>query len=255
LIEQHLAVLTGQSWFLAVDLLGTFAFALSGVIIAREENYSFFGCLVMALLPGVGGGLIRDIILDRSPPAMIASPVYVLLIMATVGISIVFLKTVDRLRGRSLIFFDVVAWFVQRRRRLPPKMLLGISDAVGLATFTVIGVLVAHRFDAEPLWLWGPAFAALTSSGGGIVRDVVRARADNPSLKGAFYAEISVFWGAIYSLFILFLEPMDWVTFPVVLGVTLAVMVGAFTMRMVALKRGHRAPLVSASKPFIREDW
>jgi len=255
LFESHLAALTGQSWFLAVDLLGTFAFALSGVIIAREENYSFFGCLVMALLPGVGGGLIRDVILDRSPPAILQSPVYVLLIVATVGISIAFLKTIDRLRGRSLLFFDVVSWFVRRRRRLPPMKLLAICDAVGLATFTVIGVLVAHRFDAEPLWLWGPAFAALTSSGGGIVRDVVRARADNPTLKGAFYAEISVFWGMIYSLFILFLEPMDWVTFPVVLGVTLLVMVGAFAMRMIALKRGHRAPLVSASKAPVREDW
>ena len=110
MFESHLAALTGQSWFLAVDLLGTFAFALSGVIIAREENYSFFGCLVMALLPGVGGGLIRDVILDRSPPAILQSPVYVLLIVATVGISIAFLKTIDRLRGRSLLFFDVVSW-------------------------------------------------------------------------------------------------------------------------------------------------
>lgn len=247
--------MSGQSWFLAVDLLGTFAFALSGVIIARQENYSFFGCLVMALLPGVGGGLIRDVILDRSPPAIIQSPVYVLLIVATVGVSIAFLKTVDRLRGRSLVFFDLVSWFVHRRWRLSPMMLLGIFDAIGLATFTVIGVLVAQRFDADPLWLWGPAFAALTSSGGGIVRDVVRAKADNPSLKGAFYAEISVLWGMIYSLFILFLEPMDWVTFPVVLAVTLLVMVGAFAMRMAALKRGHRAPLVSAGKAALREDW
>lgn len=247
--------LSGQSWFLAVDLLGTFAFALSGVIIAREENYSFFGCLVMALLPGVGGGLIRDIILDRSPPAILQSPVYVLLIMATVGISIAFLKTIDRLRGRSLIFFDVVDWFVRHRGRMSPRTLLGVSDAVGLATFTVIGVLVAHRMHAEPLWLWGPAFAALTSSGGGIVRDVVRARADNPTLKGAFYAEISVFWGLIYSLFILYLQPIAMVTFPVILAVTLMVMVGAFAMRMIALKRGFRAPLVSASRPPAREDW
>ncbi|MGX1307024.1 putative membrane protein YeiH [Amorphus suaedae] len=255
MIEHHLSTLSGQGWFLAVDLLGTFAFALSGVIIAREEDYSYFGCLVMALLPGVGGGLIRDVILDRSPPAILQSPIYVLLIVATVGVSIAFLKLVDRLRGRSLLFFDVVDWFVRHRNRLSPTLLLGVSDAIGLATFTVIGVLVAHRMDAHPLWLWGPAFAALTSSGGGIVRDVVRARADNPTLKGAFYAEISVLWGLIYSLFILYLQPMAMVTFPVVLAVTLVVMVGAFAMRMIAMRRGYRAPLVSPGKRVVREDW
>jgi len=255
LIDHHLQALAGQDWFLAVDLLGTFAFALSGVIIAREENYSFFGCLVMALLPGVGGGLIRDVILDRSPPAIIESPVYVLLILATVALSIGFLKTIDRLRGRSLVFFDLVAWFVQQRSRLPPMMLLGVSDAIGLATFTVIGVLVAHRYDADPLWLWGPAFAALTSSGGGIVRDVVRARADNPTLKGAFYAEISVFWGAVYSVFIVWIEPLAWVTLPVIIAATLFVMLGAFSMRMVAMRRNYRAPFVSAGRMAPRENW
>ena len=75
-------------------------------------------------------------------------------------------------------------------------------DALGLSTFAVVGVIVAVEAKIQPLWMWGPLLAALTGAGGGILRDVIRADADNPGLKGSFYAEVALIWGLVLSLFL-----------------------------------------------------
>ncbi|MCX6927526.1 MAG: immunoglobulin domain-containing protein [Verrucomicrobia bacterium] len=76
-------------------------------------------------------------------------------------------------------------------------------DALGLGAFTVVGVTVALESRCTPLWLWGPLLGAMTSAGGGILRDVVRADLDNPGLKGMFYAEVSLIWALAFSVFLL----------------------------------------------------
>ncbi|WP_448189576.1 trimeric intracellular cation channel family protein [Azospirillum sp. sgz301742] len=63
-------------WFLTIDLMGTVAFALSGITIARSERYSIFGALMLAWLPALGGGLIMDLIAGRNPPGILAQPSY-----------------------------------------------------------------------------------------------------------------------------------------------------------------------------------
>jgi hypothetical protein len=68
--------------------------------------------------------------------------------------------------------------------------------------FSVIGVIVAVESGASPLWLWGPLLAMLTGAGGGIMRDVIRADSNMPSLKGEFYAEVALIWGFLFSLFL-----------------------------------------------------
>src|SRR5699024_6703091 len=61
--------------FLALDLTGTFVFAVSGVLMGARGHFDVAGGLVLAMLPGIGGGMIRDVLLDRTPNAL-GQPLY-----------------------------------------------------------------------------------------------------------------------------------------------------------------------------------
>jgi polar amino acid transport system substrate-binding protein len=187
-------------WFLYLDLMGTIAFALSGITIARGEGYSIFGAMVLAWLPALGGGLVMDLIVGRSPPGILAQPAYMYAIIGTVLAVRAVLWLIDRVRGRWLPFFDLVHWYLQFQRRLRPMTLLVLFDAVGLAGFTVTGVFTAIQFRCQPLELWGPTFAMMNASLGAILRDVVRADANNPILKGSLHAELAVVAGLALAL-------------------------------------------------------
>jgi len=204
----HLLLLTMQTvWFRAFDLIGTIAFAISGVIIARRENYDITGALVLAALPALGGGIMRDLMTNRSPIAILRTPDLLLIVLAVVLTGMVFFAIYD-------------AWQLRKSRHMArakpspaagltsfrwasSRGMLEVSDAIGLATFTIVGVMVAIEQRCEPLWLWGPLLAAVTAAGGGVLRDILRSQADIPTLKGAIYPEIALFWGLVYSVFII----------------------------------------------------
>jgi hypothetical protein len=105
-----------------------------------------------------------------------------------------------------------------------------VSDTLGLAAFTVIGVGVALETHSQPIWLWGPLLAAMTGAGGSILRDIVRADYYHPALKSSIYAKIPIIWGGLLALF------FDWecerlVPAEIRLGV-LATVIGAFLCRL-----------------------
>jgi polar amino acid transport system substrate-binding protein len=106
-------------------------------------------------------------------------------------------------------------------------------DAIGLAAFTVTGVVVVMDTGAQPLWLWGPIAAVLTSSFGGLMRDLFRDDRVIANLRGELYAEIAAVWGFAFALFLDWegdrLQPQE-----VGLGVIVTVL-GAFAMRMLAI--------------------
>jgi polar amino acid transport system substrate-binding protein len=64
-----------SDWFRVLAFVGTVAFALSGVVLAYQGNYTLFGALILATLPAVGGGVARDLILQREPLGIVRSPV------------------------------------------------------------------------------------------------------------------------------------------------------------------------------------
>ena len=223
-------------WFTALDVLGIVAFALSGVLIARRENYSILGALVLAALPAVGGGVMRDLIVGREPIAVLASPLYLILIAATVLVGYVAIRAFRWLHGRRWLPDGLVE---AGRHRLV-RNLYEVSDAVGLAAFTVTGVAVAVGARAEPIWLWGPLLAMLTGAGGGMLRDLVRQSGGIASLKTEFYAEVPLIWGMVLSLYIAWqttgLEPDQFVV------AVIATMTGAFATRMTAVLLRLRSP-------------
>jgi polar amino acid transport system substrate-binding protein len=228
------------NWFFVLDIIGTIAFAISGVLIARKEHYSLFGAFVLASLPAVGGGVIRDLLINREPIGILATPLYMYLIIGTVLTGYALNWILKFVRGRYLFIFDISVWIVSMSRYVLPRNVFEVFDAIGLAAFTVTGVAIASRYGADPLLIWGPLLAALTAAGGGILRDVFRADANNPALKTSFYAEIALCWGMLLSLFIYF-RAMDVSTDAMRTAVVVTV-VGAFATRMMIVALKLRSP-------------
>lgn len=230
---------TGR-WLNLLDVIGTIAFAISGVLLARRERYSLFGALVLAALPAVGGGVVRDLLVGRDPIFIMQTPAPLLMVVGTVLTGFLLFRAYDLMRGRVTLLVDIAWLFLWTRRIVPPRRIYEVSDALGLASFTVTGVGVAVRFGAEPLWLWGPLLAVLTGAGGGILRDVVRADSGNPALRSSFYAEICLVWGLALSLSV----PMAAKDLNAELMWTavLTTLAGAFVMRMAVVTWTLRAP-------------
>jgi len=221
-------------WFSLLDVVGTIAFALSGILIARAERFSFLGAFVLAGLPAVGGGVVRDLLLGRSPIGILDSPQSLFLILGTVVVSYVAMAVAQKTGMGSSGRLRALT------SALPPKMVLEITDALGLAAFTVIGVVVAVRAGAEPLWLWGPLAAGLGGAGGGILRDLLRSGYENPALRTSFYAEVCVLWGAVLTLAIIYFVQADQ---PELVRITIGLTVlGGFATRMAAVAYGLRSP-------------
>lgn len=103
-----------------LDLFGTAVFATSGALAAGRRGMDLFGVLVVAGVTALGGGTVRDLLLDRHPVFWIDDLAYLVVAIAAAGAT--FLYTV---------------WFQ------PPGSLLLIADAFGLAIFTVVGAQVA----------------------------------------------------------------------------------------------------------------
>lgn len=131
------------------DYFGTFIFALTGGLAAAEKKLDFGGFFLLAFLTGVGGGTVRDVLLDRTPVFWTDQPIYIALCLA----------------GAAVTF--AAGHRVQKRRTA-----LVWSDAIGLAVFSVIGAGIALELHARPIT--AVLMGALTATGGGLLRDVVR---------------------------------------------------------------------------------
>ncbi|MEO1246210.1 MAG: trimeric intracellular cation channel family protein [Pseudomonadota bacterium] len=130
-----------------LEMLGTAAFAISGALAASRKNMDIFGFFVMALMPAVGGGTLRDLILDR-PVFWLASPAYVAVALAAaLAVFLGHFKPGGRLR--------LLVWM----------------DAVGLALFAALGTEISLAYDAGPLV--AVMLGVATGVAGGMIRDVI----------------------------------------------------------------------------------
>lgn len=229
-----------SGWFIIVDILGTIAFALSGVLLAYRYKYDIFGALVLASLPAVGGGVVRDVITNRGTLAVLASPIYIELILGVVVGGFILIRLAVAIRESR---FHAVAAGLLARRRGHVETFVKVFDAIGLAAFTVTGVVVALATQSRPLWIWGPILAAITAAGGGILRDVVRSEPEIPTLKGELYPEIALAWGAILSFYMMW-QSQQLHADEIAIGF-FATFVGAFLTRIATIYFGIRSPLFS----------
>ena len=181
-------------WFFIVGVLGTISFAISGVAIAARENSTLFGTFIFAMLPSVGGGILRDIMINRGEVVGIfLTPFYMYCIIAVVIIGFWMVRLFNfygkpNKDDKAMYkFWDNVLVF---------------SDSLGQAAFIVTGVVVVVIAKISPLWLWGPFFAFMTANGGGIVRDLMRKDRVITCMSGEIGAEISLIWGFLFGVFL-----------------------------------------------------
>lgn len=138
-----------QQFLYLADLFGIFVFAVSGALMAGRKSMDIFGVLVIAITTAMGGGTLRDLLLDRHPVAWIRDDSY--------------------LWVASLGALATVLW-VRFTRPLPEAGLL-VADAAGLAVFTVSGasIALAAGTPASTAVIMG----VMTGVAGGVLRDVL----------------------------------------------------------------------------------
>lgn len=155
-----------------LDLLGTLVFAISGAFRAVKHELDLLGVLVLAVATGVGGGLLRDLLLGVTPPAALSDERY--LLMGFLGGLVVFLAA-PRIATR----WDCVM----------------VADAVGLGVFAATGA--SRAADAGLGTLGVILMAGLTATGGGVIRDVLVC--EIPAvLRAEVYATAALAGGAVF---------------------------------------------------------
>ncbi len=130
-----------------IDLFGVFVFGLSGALAADRRGMDLFGFLAIGLLPAIGGGTVRDIVLD-APVFWVQDPIYLWLILAAALLTFVAAPYIHRVE-RALLW----------------------ADAVGLSAFCVAGAAKAYNLTQSPTI--AVAMGVVTAVLGGIIRDVV----------------------------------------------------------------------------------
>lgn len=204
---------------LALELIGTFAFAVSGALLAVKKGFDIVGSLLLASLAGLGGGVIRDVVLDQDVPTAFVAPLY--LIPVVLAVLVVFVRLVheDRLRRTLLVF-----------------------DAVGLSLFCVMGTFIAYGAGLNPVACG--LLGVITAVGGGTLRDVVANEVPQIFNPHGVYAA-PAFLGAAATT-----AALEFGVFNAFAAVGVAAAV--FVTRMFALKFRWRVPLAVFRSTTIR---
>jgi len=197
-----------------LDLLGTAVFAITGLLAARRKQLDLFGAIVIAMVTAIGGGTLRDLIIDV-PVFWTQHDIYIYVVVIS-----------------AMLLF-----FLARFRRLPIKMLLFL-DALGLAVFTVIGTQKAMALGfSDPIAIMT---GIMTGVVGGIIRDVLVGEVPLVFRK-EIYATAS-FVGA--SIFLL----MEHVSFDTDTAVIVSILI-TLVMRVWAIVYNIELPVFISYKP------
>lgn len=190
-----------KPWFFFLEAFAIMALVISGLIIAYKEQFNLYGTIMIAFV-SMSGGILRDVLVNRPKLGIILSPIYAIAILCAVIGGVVLVWSYQLIFYRPNKIAESVSIKLKRTKLHEKNVtwLIEILDAFGLAAYTVTGVVIALVSQLDPLWFWGPFMAALTTTGGGIIRDVIRRKEDIPTLKNDFYGEIAIIWGLILSL-------------------------------------------------------
>lgn len=198
-----------------LDFIGTFAFAISGALVATRHRLDLFGVLVLAFAAATAGGIVRDVLLGATPPGSLVDWRY--LAVSTMAGLLTFYRRaqVERMRNPVQLF-----------------------DAAGLGLFAVIGADKALAAGLGPVG--AVMLGILSGVGGGIARDVLVAQVPSV-LRRELYA-VAALAG---SLVLVVGHALALPTAPVaVAGAGLC-----FALRWLAIRRGWRLPVAGDDAP------
>jgi uncharacterized membrane protein YeiH len=198
----------------ALDLIGTFVFAISGAMLGIRQGMDLFGILVLGFVTAVFGGLLRDLLIGAIPPAAVGSWYY-LALAVTAGL--------------------LAFWCHELLARLQQPVLF--FDAAGLGIFAVAGTQKALDYGLN--WPMAAVLGVISGIGGGMVRDVLAAQTP-VVLRSDIYAVAALAGGLV-------------VVAGSYLGLpsTLVALAGAALcvfLRIMALYRGWKLPRVRSTE-------
>lgn len=135
-------------FFQVIDILGTIAFAISGVSVAMNKKMDAFGLLIIAFVTSVGGGTLRDILIGQTPVSWMTNMTYVYVIFGATVFTIAFRKRINYLRISLFLF-----------------------DTIGIGLYTVVGVEKGLNIGLHPIICI--ALGTMTACFGGVIRDIL----------------------------------------------------------------------------------
>lgn len=156
-----------------LDLLGIGVFAVSGALAAGRKRLDLLGVFVLASVTAIGGGTIRDLLLNRQPIFWLTDATFLIVIIGAVAMT-----------------FAYVKW------RRPPLASLLVADAFGLALFAIAGAQIAERegLPAVSVIILG----TITAVAGGVIRDVLSAEIPYVLRRGNLYASAVILGVSVY---------------------------------------------------------
>jgi len=150
-----------------LELLGVVVFAISGALAAGRKQLDLLGVIVTAVVTAIGGGTLRDVLLDRHPVFWIENPTYLSVILGATFLTILYTN-----------FFR------------PPHKALLVADALGLALFSISGAQIAEQDNLANILV--VLMGTITGTAGGVLRDMLLADIPVILRKGQLYATTAI---------------------------------------------------------------
>lgn len=197
-----------------IDILGTVAFAISGVLVAMEKRLDLFGVLIIAFVTAIGGGTLRDLLIGNTPVGWMQDLTYVITIFISVVFAIIFVNKLKYLR-KSLFLFDTI----------------------GIGLYTMVGV--EKGLAAELLPVMCIFLGTMTACFGGVIRDIL-CNEIPVIFRKEIYATACILGGASYFLLVKFPIKETYAYIAAILVV--------IALRLVAVKFDVRLPDIYKKK-------
>ena len=134
--------------FYIIDILGTIAFAISGVLVAINKKMDPFGILIIAFVTAVGGGTLRDLLIGHTPVSWMKDMTYTYVILGSALVAVIVRNRINYLRTSLFLF-----------------------DTIGIGLYTVVGLEKGINADLHPIICI--ALGTITASFGGVIRDIL----------------------------------------------------------------------------------
>ncbi len=135
-------------FFQIIDILGTIAFAISGVLVALNKKMDPFGVFIIAFVTAVGGGTLRDILIGQVPVSWMTNMTYVYVVFGATVFAIVFRRKINYLRTSLFLF-----------------------DTIGIGLYTVVGIEKGIAAGLHPII--SITLGTITACFGGVIRDIL----------------------------------------------------------------------------------
>ena len=134
--------------FYTIDILGTIAFAISGVLVAMNKKMDLFGILIIAFVTAVGGGTLRDILIGQTPVAWMKDMTFTYVILGSAVFAVIVRNKINYLRTSLFLF-----------------------DTIGIGLYTVIGIEKGLSAGLHPIICI--ALGTMSACFGGVIRDIL----------------------------------------------------------------------------------